>query len=181
MKSHRQAKFDAVLDSVYIDLYRYAYWRCRDRLLAEELVQETLMRVWRRIDQLREADSAKAWVFTIFRREHARHFERERPEFTSAGELDEYNTPAVEANPIDDLAMREALAQVEAKYAEPLVLQVLGGFSCAEIAEISGLSETAVMTRLFRARKKIRAIMEERAEPRRHEPVRRGASRADLK
>ncbi len=58
-----------------------------------------------------------------------------------------------------DLAeLRAALFKLPEEYREPLVLQVLMGFSTAEIAAELKLSNAAVLTRLFRARKRLRAL-----------------------
>jgi RNA polymerase sigma-70 factor (ECF subfamily) len=51
------------------------------------------------------------------------------------------------------------------EYREPLVLQVIGGFSCEEIADPLGLSPSAVMTRIVRARRKMQDM---RVDPGRH-------------
>jgi RNA polymerase sigma-70 factor (ECF subfamily) len=56
------------------------------------------------------------------------------------------------------LELREALFSLPEDYREPLVLQVLMGLSTAEIAAQLGLSNAAVLTRLFRARKQLRAL-----------------------
>jgi RNA polymerase sigma-70 factor (ECF subfamily) len=55
--------------------------------------------------------------------------------------------------------MREALMRLPPSYAEPLALQVLGGFSCAEIASMLGITEGAVMTRLTRARQALKRVV----------------------
>jgi RNA polymerase sigma-70 factor (ECF subfamily) len=55
--------------------------------------------------------------------------------------------------------MREALLALPAAYAEPLALQVLGGFSCAEIAQMLGTTEGAAMTRLTRARQALKRLV----------------------
>ena len=89
MGKPRQEKFEILVEGLSGDLYRYAYWMCRDRVQAEELVQETFLRAWKGIDSLREADSAKAWLFTIFRREYARQFERKRLEMRDVEDLGE--------------------------------------------------------------------------------------------
>jgi RNA polymerase sigma-70 factor (ECF subfamily) len=60
----------------------------------------------------------------------------------------------------EDGVLRAAIAKLEPKYREPLVLQVLGGFSCDEIARELGISEAAVMTQVFRARQKLRAMLD---------------------
>jgi len=56
--------------------------------------------------------------------------------------------------------MRAAIARLEPKYREPLVLQVLGGFSCEEIAKQLGITEAAVMTQVFRARQKLKSMLD---------------------
>ena len=160
MGKPRQEKFEILVEGLSGDLYRYAYWMCRDRVQAEELVQETFLRAWKGIDSLREADSAKAWLFTIFRREYARQFERKRLEIKDVEDMSEL--PA-SAPGFDDsteaFVLRRALASLSEEYREPLILQVLGGFSCDEIAGTLGISSSAVMTRLFRSRKQMRELL----------------------
>ena len=58
----------------------------------------------------------------------------------------------------DLFTLRNAIMRLPIEYREPLVLQILGGFSTEEIAGELALSSTAVLTRLFRARNKLRAI-----------------------
>ena len=63
--------------------------------------------------------------------------------------------------------MREALLALPESYAEPLALQVLGGFSCAEIAAMLGTTEGATMTRLTRARQALKRLVAPAREPKR--------------
>ncbi len=136
------------------DLYRFAYWLCRDRHAAEDLVQEACLRAWKSWLELRDAAQAKAWLMTIVRNEHARGFSRKRNE-TSMDEMDETqlpSTPSFEAG----LETAQVVRLLPEIYREPLLLQVLGGFSCAEIAGMLGTTEGAVMTRLTRARQALR-------------------------
>ena len=104
---------------------------------------------------LRERAAAKAWLFSIVRNEHFRAAGRKPPPAESIDELelaDGHDAPAA-------LEMREALMALPPSYAEPLALQVLGGFSCAEIASMVGTSEGAAMTRLTRARQALRKMV----------------------
>src|SRR5487761_2123464 len=75
----RQRQFEALVRAHSGELYRYAYWLCGQAALAEDLVQETLLRAWKGLEALREADAARGWLYTILRREHARLYERVRP------------------------------------------------------------------------------------------------------
>jgi RNA polymerase sigma-70 factor (ECF subfamily) len=159
--SDAHARFEALVQAFAADLYRFACWLARDRQRAEDLVQETFLRAWRALPGLRDERAAKHWLITILRREHARGFERVRPELDPV----DPDQLAAEADPApaETLALRRALAELAPEYREPLLLQVLGGYDCAEIADELGLTRGAVMTRLFRARLKLRAALE--AEP----------------
>ena len=156
--SHRQAQFDALVRTWSGDLFRYAVWLCGESELARDLVQESFLRAWRSLDDLRDAGAAKAWLITILRREHARIYERVRPDFAELEEIDrqaEPDSPLEDANDLHQLRM--AIAELDPKYREPLVLQVLGGLSCEEIAQTLSITPSAVMTQVFRARQKLKA------------------------
>jgi RNA polymerase sigma-70 factor, ECF subfamily len=148
-------RFEDVVREHAVALFRYAYWLCRNRQQAEDVVQEALLRGWRAFPRVREQAAAKAWLFSIVRNEHYRAMGRNPPLAENIDELeiaDEHNAPS-------DLEMRQALTRLPVSYAEPLALQVLGGFSCAEIAHMIGTSEGATMTRLTRARQALRKLV----------------------
>jgi RNA polymerase sigma-70 factor (ECF subfamily) len=160
--SNRQRQFDALVRGYSGDLYRYAYWLAGDESLAHDLVQETFLRAWRSLDSLRESAAAKAWLITILRREHARLYERKTPQFVDVDEIDvadEHEARMPDAAG-EDALIRNAMSRLDAKYREPLLLQVLGGFSCEEIARELGISSAAVMTQLFRARQKLKTMLD---------------------
>jgi RNA polymerase sigma-70 factor (ECF subfamily) len=162
--STRQQQFEALVRAHSGELYRYAYWLCGESALAQDLVQETFLRAWRSLDALRETVAAKAWLTTILRREHARLYERKPMPTTDLEDLDLSDAGPGPERTGEDAVMRAAIARLEPKYREPLVLQVLGGFSCEEIAAQLGITEAAVMTQVFRARQKLKAMLE--GEPR---------------
>lgn len=145
------------MESLYQDVYRYAYWICKNQPLAEDLVQETFLRAWRSLDSLQNDKAAKAWLFTILRRENARLYERYRPELTN---IDDYSIADTSEDGPDAVMEKEilhnAINQLESEYRDPLLLQVVGGFSGKEIAEILDLNSNTVMTRLFRARSQLK-------------------------
>jgi RNA polymerase sigma-70 factor (ECF subfamily) len=151
-----QPRFEALLAAFGADLYRIAYWLTRDRTRAEDLVQETFLRAWRALDTLRDERTAKAWLITILRRELAREHARYVPAFADA-ELDDL--PGAEPATVEALWLRRALHELPAEYAEPLLMQVLGGYRCEEIAQVLGIGAGAVMTRLHRARQRLRAAL----------------------
>lgn len=153
----KQSEFESLVRAFSAELYRYAYWLCRDRFQAEDLVQETFTRAWQGLDGLRDAKAVKGWLYTILRREHARLYERRRVEIDEHQELDDIEN-AAGSSAYDSLEMRDALRSLSEGYREPLLLQVLGGFSCEEIAGMMDISTGAVMTRLSRARLALRKL-----------------------
>ncbi|EMN7009766.1 RNA polymerase subunit sigma, partial [Vibrio vulnificus] len=50
----RQRKYEALIRAYHRDLYRYAYWLCKDQSIAEDLVQETCLRAWKSLDSLQD-------------------------------------------------------------------------------------------------------------------------------
>lgn len=152
--------FDDTVRTHAADLYRYAYWLTRDPAQAEDVVQEALLRGWRAYARLRERGAAKAWLFSIVRNEFLRAAGRAAP---AAERLDDLDL-ADERRELFGLEMRDALAALPAAYAEPLALQVLGGFSCAEIAGMIGATEGATMTRLTRARQALKRLVAPREQ-----------------
>jgi len=154
-----QTSITELFESMRPDLLRFAHWLARDRSLAEDIVQESLLRAWRSRDTLKDRGAARAWLLTIVRREHARLYERKRLKLVSLDDALESQVPAKAADPEGDLfTLRHAIMRLPIEYREPLLLQVLGGFSTEEIARELALSSTAVLTRLFRARNKLRAF-----------------------
>jgi RNA polymerase sigma-70 factor (ECF subfamily) len=140
------------------DLFRFAYWMTRNRSQAEDLVQETFARAWANWQALVNEKAAKKWLMTILHNEYARTFEKTRPE-DGAVEFDEMTYPGVSGRE-SAIDMRQALERLPESLSEPLLLQVLGGFSGAEIGILLEVSEAAVMQRLTRARNALRSIIE---------------------
>lgn len=162
---NKQAKFTALVNALSADLYRYAWWLCRDRDLAQDLVQETFTRAWRAIDSLREEAAAKRWLITTLRREHARLYERIQPEFENIDMNELVSQLPGNDTSVEAMLLRGALGKLSATYREPLLLQVLWGYSSDEIAELLGISRSNVMTRLFRARQKLRDMLTGHMQP----------------
>jgi RNA polymerase sigma-70 factor, ECF subfamily len=160
--NRERARFQALCQALRPDLLRFAFWLSRDRDLAEDVVQETMLRAWKAQDSLLDEGAAKPWLLTIIRREYARSFERKRFVTLDIEELIAKEEPMLAAADEQSLGeMRAAIFKLPDEYREPLVLQVLMGYSTAEIAAELDLSNAAVLTRLFRARKRLRLLCSE--------------------
>ena len=148
-------RFEEIVHGHAAELFRYAYWLARDRHLAEDIVQEALLRGWRAYPRLREAAAIKSWLYSIVRNEFLRSTGKAALPTQSLEDLE----LADERMGQQELEMRDALTALPAAYAEPLALQVLGGFSCAEIGAMLEITEGATMTRLSRARQALKRML----------------------
>ena len=148
-----KSRFDRLVAPLQVDLLRYSIWLCRDFDLAQEIVQETMLRAWRALDSLRNETAARQWLLTIARREHARFYERKQIAVKDIEELTEDETLQAAIHEDDELYdIRCEILALRKTYREPLVLQALLGLSMKEIADVLDLTVSTVCVRLHRAR-----------------------------
>jgi RNA polymerase sigma-70 factor (ECF subfamily) len=166
---NKQKRYEALVNALHKDLYRYAYWLTKRPDIAEDLVQETFLRAWRSLDSLNDEKAAKGWLFTILRRENARRFERKQFDLVDIDDqpVADINSVSTEQD-TDNHLLRRHIEMLAPEYREPLVLQVLGGFSGEEIAKLLELNKNTVMTRLFRARSQLKEALEHKQSKRGH-------------
>ena len=159
-KTTSSARFEGLCARYRPDVFRFALWLARDGAIAEDVVQETFLRAWRAIDSLADPEAARSWLLAIARREHARLYERKRHTTVPLDDLIANDDPALASVPSEDHSdIGAAISSLDTDYRKPLVLQALMGYSTEEIARQMGLTRSAVLTRLHRARLKLRAAL----------------------
>lgn len=151
----REQQFNEVIAVYLPDLYRYGYWLTGDEGVADDLVQETMVRAWKSFHKIHNPAAIKGWLITILRRENARRFERFQPQRSGTPVEDLVAKKNECDTSIEAFVLRQALQKLEQKYREPLLLQVIHGYSLNEIAEQLSVSPACAGTRLFRARQKL--------------------------
>jgi RNA polymerase sigma-70 factor (ECF subfamily) len=158
------------LDEVLNGLYGYAMVLSRDRTQAEDLVQETCVRALKAIESLQLGSNAKSWLFTILRNiwlNQLRH-KRAAPEIVEL-DVDE-STQGMAVEPSKDPhalyvskqerdQVREAIQQLPDEFREIIVLREYEELSYQEIATLLGCPAGTVMSRLGRARSKLRSLL----------------------
>ncbi len=122
---------------------------------AADLVQETYLRASHRIGQLRDPDRFEAWLVRIALNEAKGLHRRHRAEQARLPKL--VTTPAA----APDVALREMVAGLASRERAVIVLHYAYGYRMGEIARLLGLSEINVRTLAFRARRRLRAQLEE--------------------
>ena len=151
----RQRKYEALVRGYHRDLYRYAYWLCKDKAIAEDLVQETCLRAWKSLDSLQDEKAAKSWLITILRRENARRFERKQFDLV---DIDDYDN---DAKVSDDPHHQQEWLQAQTRSLmlnRTLFLQVVG-FSGEEIGGIL-IKQKHCSDTLFRARNQLKEMLD---------------------
>ena len=123
----------------------------------EDIVQETFLRAWKSLDSLLEQSKAKSWLITILRRENARRFERKQLTLVDIDDHQVEDDYIMDSETtMEQRMIRRQIMKLAPEYREPLLLQVVGGFSGEEIADMLELNKNTVMTRLFRARNQLK-------------------------
>ena len=138
-------------------LYRVAYSWCRNAALADDLVQETLIKAYRKSDQLRDPKAGQSWLFSILSNCFNDHFRRNREtEDIDNVTLVEDSTPESEVDEFQIVnKVRNAVALLSEGQRQVMTLVDLEGFSYIEVSQILEIPIGTVMSRLYRARKKL--------------------------
>lgn len=155
---------DAVFDAVYASLFRdvFAYFNvCFGPEVAEDLAQETFLRVWKAIDLEKIPDSWRAWVFRCavnLKNDFLRQKYKQSNVQTLAEQALPIQSAADENNGVY-LGVQRALACLSAADRELLTLKSFG-FTSEEIGAFLNISASAVRTRLQKAKQSFKIHLE---------------------
>jgi RNA polymerase sigma-70 factor (ECF subfamily) len=169
-----------VIDEMFDGLYGYAMVLSRDRTEAEDLVQETCVRAVKAIESLQLGSNAKSWLFTILRNIWLNQVRRRRaaPNIVELDVDESTQGMAVEASKdphalyvtkVERDLVRAAIQQLPDEFREIIVLREYGELSYQEIATLLDCPTGTVMSRLGRARTKLRSLLSGTLRP----PVRK--------
>lgn len=123
---------------------------------ADDLTQETFLRAWDRLAQLREPEAFVAWLSQLARRMAAEHLRSARPTESLPDAVPVHDAPRAEA-----AAVIEVIRTLAEPYVEPLLLRLVEGMSGKEIAERTGLTPGSVRVNLHRGFRLLRAALQE--------------------
>jgi RNA polymerase sigma-70 factor, ECF subfamily len=163
--------------NTYLDgLYGYAIVLSRNSTEAEDLVQETCLRALRSIGQLRPNGNVKSWLFTILRNIWLNEVRRSRAvpdivELDSDGRgvvepADNAKDPhAVYVSSVEREQVREAIRRLPVEFREIIILREYEQLSYQEIAAVLNCPPGTVMSRLARARSKLRGLLSGQMTP----------------
>ena len=140
-------------------LRRYARALVGDRAAADDLVQDTLERAWAKLHLFRQGTDLRAWLFTVMHNVHVNQVRAARPTDALEDEMPELAQRAAQGDALLVRDLERALAALPAAQREVLLLVALEDLSYEETANVLGIPIGTVMSRLARARDKLRMLM----------------------
>ena len=145
-------------------LRRYARALVGDRAGADDLVQDTMERAWQKLASWRRSGDMRPWLFSIM---HNLHVDQRRKPVIPTITLDDEDalaTPAYAPDRLVGYDLESALRQLAAEQREILLLVVLEEMTYEEVAATLGIPLGTVMSRLSRARERLRMLVEGRPQ-----------------
>jgi RNA polymerase sigma-70 factor (ECF subfamily) len=155
------AAFKRELEAVIPHLRAFARGLCGRPDMADDLVQEALMKAWAAQERFEPGTSMRAWTFVILRNAYLTDMRRNR----FRGEYDDkvaeriLTAPAGQEDPLHLSDMHRALLTLPPERREALLLVGAGGFSYEEAAEICGCAIGTIKSRVGRARAALNSML----------------------
>ena len=140
-------------------LRRYARALVGDRAAADDLVQDTLERAWAKLHLYRRGTDLRAWLFTVMHNVHVNKVRATRATDTLEDEMPELAQRASQGDALMVRDLDRSISRLPAEQRSVLLLVTLEDMSYDEVARTLGIPIGTVMSRLSRAREKLRAMM----------------------
>jgi RNA polymerase sigma-70 factor (ECF subfamily) len=140
-------------------LRRYARALVGERASADDLVQDTLERAWAKLHLYRRGTDLRAWLFTVMHNVHVNRLRAERFNDPLEDEMPELASHGTQSDALLVRDVDRAIARLPADQRAVLLLVTLEEMSYDEVARTLGIPIGTVMSRLSRAREKLRVMM----------------------
>ncbi len=174
----RARRFQDLVEAHTPLLYRVALRLARSRMEAEDLVQETFVRAWRRFETFDPGSNARAWLTTILRHAHFERLRRDKHWRLATADVEDIDESYLYARVHDADEFRQAgdpaaaffaaltsdqvsaaLKALRPQFRAVFALADLEGFSYRDISKILRIPEGTVMSRLYRARHQLQRAL----------------------
>lgn len=156
--------FGELYELYYREMYYYACCVTGSDELAQDAVSEAVLAAFRQIGSLKKAEAFKGWLFKILCASCKRHYTQNQHKRTLVY-LDGDEQGGEEPSKSDDLDLsvdlKQALSRLADDEREIVLLSVIGEYRSHEIAEILGCNAATVRSKLRRALKKMRSMLDE--------------------
>lgn len=170
-------RFESLLRPHIESLYRMAYRWTQSQDHAEDLVQDVLIKVAGRVEEMEQLDNLKSWLLRImynryvddYRRQRASPIDTRHSGWAPETESEDDFTPDLIQDAIDPvqpiarqelrLSLHKALAQLDPEQRELVLLQDVEGYSAEEAAAIMDIPLGTAKSRLHRARERLKLLL----------------------
>lgn len=147
-----------------LQVFRFLVRMVRSEAIAEELTNEVFLEVWRHASSYEGRSTVATWMLSIARNRAASLMRKRRDEALddeqAAAVPDDADDPEVAAQKGDKAAaIRRCMARLSADHREIVDLVYYHEMSVSEVAEVTGIPEATVKTRMFYARKKLSELL----------------------
>ncbi|NMJ42955.1 sigma-70 family RNA polymerase sigma factor [Roseomonas sp. JC162] len=148
------------------DLRAFARVLVRRHADADDLVQDAVLRMWQAQHRFEPGTNLRAWAFTILRNRFYNAF-LSKHAHDNVDDVAQHlvATPALQERLAEGRDIRRALHRLEPKLREVLALTVASGLSHDDAARVMGCPVGTVKSRAFRARRELRRLLDEGAQP----------------
>ena len=165
--STEQLSFDGIAEELSQPLHRYLVRLSGSLTTADDLLQETLVKIARGLPGFEGRSSVKTWAFSIATRVATDHFRRPEQRARIV-DMEEAETPADSEPEIDEqlvvdemsACVRGVIDGLPADYRTAMVLHDLEGMTAAQVAEVAGCSLATAKIRIHRARRRLKVELE---------------------
>jgi len=140
-------------------LRRYARALVGERAAADDLVQDTLERAWTKFHLYRRGTDLRAWLFTVMHNVYVNQLRAARPSAPLEEDMPEFAHAARETDGLELRDLDRAIRRLPPAQREVLLLVVLEEMSYEQAAGTLGVPIGTIMSRLARAREKLRAML----------------------
>lgn len=159
----KQEQFLAIFLPLQKRLERFVLVKTRSEIEAKDIVAETILIAYERFESITHPEAFLSFLFTIaFRICNQRRERKQKFEGLEEHHIENLIDPSASPEVIADIAiLREVIDTLPEREREELMLFEIVGMSLKEIAELRGVTIIALKVRLSRARKKLRAMLED--------------------
>lgn len=160
---HKESKedIDRIVQEYGDSVLRMCYLYLKDYQLAEDVTQETFIKVYEKIDTFRHDASVKTWIMAIAinlcKNQMRTHWFRR----TSLEHLPEPEAKDAYGEVLKNHVISKAIMRLQPKYREIILLYYYQELSVKEISNILGMKEATVLQRMKRAREQLKPFLKE--------------------
>ena len=173
--NQRERRFDALFEAYLADMVAFCGWRAQTAADAQDAVSEVFLAAWRRLDDVPPGEEARLWLYGTARRVIANQARADRRQALLHVRLSSFAAPSTDAGaaplldgdagrgdtaPAAIEAVRGALAALKPVDQEVLLLAEWEGLTPTQIAKVLRCPVVTARGRLFRARRRFRALLE---------------------